>query len=184
MFLHLSEGVEDGDGVRDVLDGGGGDAPLGHHQRHLTVDVALVGLGQNLIYVSSNVGCDLGEVRSVVEHDGVRDPRGVVHSSLADVVVMKGSQHNVTIVGRLLMMHSFFKIEFLHVKLFQHLTLPTLLDPVGLSPVSLEGPEDISRPVTASDHRLVPELVLVHKPIGLDQTREGQRDVEYHEIAG
>ena len=103
MFLHLSEGVEDGEGVRQITEAGGRDAPPGHHQRDLTVDVSLVSLSQHLVNVSSNVGSDLGKGSGVVKLDGKGDYSSVVYFRFAEGVGMRGSQHNVTI-GRLLVL--------------------------------------------------------------------------------
>ena len=65
--LHVGEGADEGGGVRDVVDGGLLYTEPGDRHGDLTVGVALVGLGDNLVDVAGDVGRDGGELRSVLE---------------------------------------------------------------------------------------------------------------------
>ena len=53
--LHVGEGADEGGGVRDVVDGGRLDTEPGHRHGDLTVGVALVSLGYNLVDIAGNV---------------------------------------------------------------------------------------------------------------------------------
>ena len=53
--LHVGEGADEGGGVRDVVDGGRLDTEPGHRHGNLTVGVALVSLGYNLVDIAGNV---------------------------------------------------------------------------------------------------------------------------------
>ena len=65
--LHVPEGAEEGGGVRDVVDGGRLDTEPGHRHGDLTVGVALVSLGYNLVDIARDVWGDWSELRSVLE---------------------------------------------------------------------------------------------------------------------
>ena len=65
--LHVSEGADEVGGVRDVVDGGRLYTEPAHRHGDLTVGVALVSLGYNLVDVARDVWGDGFELRSELE---------------------------------------------------------------------------------------------------------------------
>ena len=159
-LLHVCEACED---IRILLNICFLSTEFAGSDGDLTVDITLVGFSQHLFDKPIDVCRGVLESLSVVEHDAVGDHSGRVLYSVFQRL-HDGFQAPLSLVC----------LEGSHVVLLDNVAVVTLLNGVGLVVVCLQTAKHAACLVVESDHGLVPEAVVVDKPVGLHSRVEHQ----------